>query len=121
MARTSNATQLSAALTRAEMAETALKDALAQIELLNMKLTTAREIFVAQRDALRAARPAPKVQTEAQRAYAARAVAGRIAFAKACEARKANSVAFFAAHPDATSATDSQIAEWVEAQAIETE
>ena len=32
MARTSNATQLSAALTRAEMAETALADALRQID-----------------------------------------------------------------------------------------
>ena len=116
MARTSNATQLSAALTRAEMAETALADANAQIALLNEKLALARKLFAEQRCALNAARPVTKPVSEAKAAYNARAVAGRIAFAKASESRAKNAKAFFAANPGVTSVTHSELAEWVEAQ-----
>jgi small-conductance mechanosensitive channel len=139
MARTaktaaSNNSELSNALTRAEQAETALKTALAQIAELNASLALARETLVekdaahaatlagarvayaALRDELRAARPVTKPVSEAKAAYNARATAGRIAFAKATEARARNAKAFFAAHPDCKSATDSEIAEWVEAQ-----
>lgn len=136
MARTSNATQLSAALTRAEMAETALADAQRQIEELHAaheamvahrnKLAAEREDLSARLDLarklyveMRAALPVTKPVSEAKAAYNARAVAGRIAFAKATEARARNAKAFFAAHPGATSATDSEIAEWVEAQEAE--
>ena len=139
MARTAktaapNNTPLSTALTRAEQAETALKTALAQIAELNASLALARETLVekdaahaatlagarvayaALRDELRAARPVTKPVSEAKAAYNARAVAGRIAFAKATEARRENAKAFFLANPDVKSATDSEIAEWVEAQ-----
>ena len=79
-------------------------------------LAGARVAYAALRDELRAARPVTKPVSEAKAAYNARAVAGRIAFAKATEARARNAKAFFAAHPDVKSATDSEIAEWVEAQ-----
>lgn len=138
MARTAktaapNNTELSNALTRAEKAETALADALRQLaemtaaheamvanrnklfaerEDLVARLTLARKLYVE----MRAALPVTKPVSAAKAAYNARATAGRIAFAKATEARAKNAKAFFAAHPDVKSATDSEIAEWVEAQ-----
>lgn len=119
MARTSNATQLSTALTRAEQAETALADARAQIALLEEKLTLARSIFVEQRTAireLRAARPVRGTQTPAQRAYQQRSAAERAKGAAQGAAisatNKAAIAAFYEAHPDAKSAPLSDVLAW---------
>jgi hypothetical protein len=120
MARTaktaSNNTELSNALTQAEKDRTALVEANAKIAALEAKLDAARALYVEMRDIIRAQRPVTKPVSEAKAAYNARATAGRIAFAKSVEARAKNAKAFFAAHPDVKSATDSEIAEWVEAQ-----
>jgi hypothetical protein len=84
----------------------------AQVAELEARLALARKLYVE----MRAALPVTKPVSEAKRAYNERAVAGRIAFARATEARARNAKAYFAAHEGATSATDSEIAEWVEAQ-----
>ncbi len=115
MARTSNATQLSTALTRAEQAETALADARAQIALLEEKLTLARSIFVEQRTAiraLRATRAARGTPTPAQRAYQQRAAAGRAQHAAQSASNKAAIAAFYEAHPDAKSAPLADVLAW---------
>ena len=129
MARTaktpaSNHSELSNALTAAEQARTELASATAllddarkQIVLLNEKLALARDLFAQQRSelrVLRASRPARKPLTEAQIAYRADAAQRSAAFAAQRAQRAALSAQYFAAHPDARSASDQEIAQWAQ-------
>lgn len=108
MARTSAlATQLSTALTRAEQAETALADARAQIEALNEKLALARKLFYEQRATI--------AKFDTRNSYAAARTERAAVFAAAAAKGKADALRFFAAHPDAKSATLGEIAAWGEA------
>lgn len=111
MARSSNATQLSAALTRAEQAETERDDLRKQVAALEEKLALARELY----SELRSQLPKPRVETEAQRAYREGAARRRAEHEARIHAAREQSKLYFASHPEAKSATTAQISEWFEA------